>query len=950
MDIKTIRIIVSVSDNSEMLGDCRQIKSLINELNNRSDGVCIIVETVKAEMAEEYISKLSDCELVFVLFYDTVSNSQRKYFDKAVESYRDNSKPLVVPYIKYIDDIDDVTDEIATLQKHIGEGLHHYYKSYNSGDALKLAVMLQLSEAGYLGLDLSVRNGRINYGGEEEIDTANIPMFANNANLESLKSTLAKLDKTLSGYFEDPTPEKQEKYKSILAKRSDIITRIAEAEKDLFAKMREFVGNTSKGNLDIDQIMAYRFMENGEVELALELLDSTAICQDLKLSEQAIEDAKDRMQRDIDKLCQRIDALDMKIPTLEIVREKGQLFDEIRGYILKYPELDPTPLYRYAIFQKQHNNTELAFRVAEEYYGRVKDTEASDDALLMLLELSVRVGYRKNAKEYGNSILAKENAHPLRVSEACYHLARIYQDEGNYKKSLELYNKSAEIENGFAAKDPYRNDKLSAIYQCMATLYNDMAMNMRDGYSEQYASRAVGCCEMSVGAARRMLEFDDYIGFRSGLAESLQALAVLYTNHGYTEEAIKLFAESEAILQEISGTDPLAYESKLASLYNSAAILYEKIYHREGCEISEYFDLCREYYESAVKIYQKYIVAGEVRFAYELANTYGRIGTLYYNDGKLAQAIENYDRQLSILDSVRGEDIRIIYDLPKLYERNGKIYAILKNEDKSMNCYMKALMYCIKITKEEPAYLREFAVTLSAASDGIITLGNPAPAVSMLNEFIEQYCRIADDGKYHYENRVAYLYIKLGDTAYRNKIYKEAFKYYNTALELYEKACRENDVPGIEKPAQLCEKIGTLLSERIRDYEYSAEFYKKSFVYYRMLTEIDFHKFADAYIWVARLVAITSLEFSDEQALKYYMECVRACKQQMTHNPVRCRWIYTDCHYSIAKLFLPYDKERAKQHIMIAYESCEKMKDYNTGHYDVLSSVITKFLSENFSE
>ncbi len=951
MEIKNIRIIICTSDSSEMIKDSRQIKALANELNNKSENTFVIVETVKASQVEEYLDKLCESELVFVLFYDTVSKEQRSYFEKAVEIYKDKSNPIVVPYIKYTDDIDDVTEEISALQEYIGEELHLYYKSYNSSEALKLAVMLQLCQSGYVGLDFSVKDGKISCGTGEEIDTADIPMFSNNDNLTSLKSTLAKLDKTLTGYFEDPTPEKQVKYKPILAKRSAVKKQIAQAEKDLLDKMKEFVNSTSGNELDRDQIMAYRFMENGDVELALELLDSTAICEDLKVCEKTIEAAKENMQRDIDKLCQRIDALDMKALSVETVKEKGQLFEEIRGYILKYPELNPTPLYRYAIFSKLHNNTELAFKVTQEYYSRVKDTESSDAALTMLMDLSIRMGLYEKAKEYGNIILSRTNSHPMNISEVCYHLARIYQDEKSYKKSEEFYIRTIGTELALVKVNPYRNDKLSAVYQCIATLYNDMCIADNGGNKDVYIGKALHYCEMSVSAAREMLKYDKHTVFKAGLAESLQALGTLYSNLGHSKEAAECFAECEEILHNLAYTDPAAYEPKLASLYNGIAVLFADTYFSDNRNNRIYFEQSREHYEKAITIYHRCILEGEKRFSLSLADTYENMGMLCYKDRNPEEAIICFERQTMLIDAVKHDNNKELHRLSDLYERNGRVYAILKDEDKSMNSHAKAVMYSIKIAQREPAYITQLAFRLASTLDSILRLGSTDTAYGIINEFVANYCELARRGEFIYEERVGFLFAKLGDTALEREMLYDAVDYYAEALKFYEKITREGDAASIVRSAEMSADIGTLLCGMPKDKKNGIAFYKKAFIYYRMLTEIDYHKYADDFISVARRTGAISLELSEEEeACKYFMECIRACKDRLQHNPKDNLWVFTDCHYNLARMFLTRDRESARLHITVARDFCGQLKNINEKAYNSLSPVVSELYDIIFPE
>lgn len=943
MEIKNIRIIICTSDDSEMIKDGRQIKALANELNNKSNNAFIIVENVRASQVGEYLAKLHESELVFVLFYDSVSKEQREYFDRAVSLYKEKSNPVVVPYIKYVDDIDNVTEEISALQEYIGDELHLYYKSYGSSEALKLAVMLQLCQSGYVGLDVSIKDGKISYGTDEEIDTANIPMFANNDNLSSLKSTLAKLDKTLTGYFENPTPEKQEKYKSVLAKRSALMRQIVQAEKDLLEKMKEFVSSTSGGELDTDQMMAYRFMENGDVELALELLDSTAICEDLKNCEKAIETAKENMQRDIYKLCQRIDALDMMALTPEIMKEKQALLEEIRGYILKYPELNPIPLYRYAIFLKQHNNTAYAYKLAEEFYGRAKDKASVGAALNMMLELSVRMGLYEKAIEYGNIILSDNASHPSEVAAASYHLARVYHDMKEYETAEGLYIRSAETESELAKVSPYSNDKLSAIYQSLAALYKDMCTEAIGMDKKKYIEKALLYCEKSVSAARRMVQYNDAYCFKVGLAESLQAMGTLLASLGYREEATECFAESEDILKILVSADPEAYESKLASLYRSIATLFASIYYGTRQSIDVYLSTSSKYYEKAIGIYQRYIISGETRFAGALADIYEELGKLYYNNKNPEKAIVYFDRQTAIVDSVKYDDEKNYHMLSALYERNGRVYAMLKNEDKSMGCHIKSVNYCIKLVQKEPTYLGQLVIRLSSMLDSILRIGGTDAAYNVINEYVGEYCTLARQGGHIYEERIAHLFSAFGNTASDRGELHDAIGYYMKAVEFYEKVADDSNTLCIERLAELSAAVAMLLCSKAGDKENGILYLGKAFGYYGKLTESDFHKYADDFIKVTRTAAVISLELSEEaEAYDYFMECIRACKGRLQENPKSNLWIFTDCQYNIARLLLSSNKQAAGHHIKIAYEFCKELKETDEERYNDLMPKILR--------
>ena len=179
----------------------------------------------------------------------------------------------------------------------------------------------------------------------------------------------------------------------------------------------------------------------------------------------------------------------------------------------------------------------------------------------------------------------------------------------------------------------------------------------------------------------------------------------------------------------------------------------------------------------------------------------------------------------------------------------------------------------------------------------------------------------------------------------------DAVDYYTEALKFYEKITMEGDASSIVRSAEMSTDIGTLLCGMPKDKKNGIAFYKKAFIYYRMLTEIDFHKYADDFISVARRTGIVSLELSEEEdAYKYLMECIRACKDRLKHNPTDNLWMFTDCHYNLAKMFLTRDKDSARLHITVARDFCEELKNIDEKAYNSMSPAISMLYDIIFSE
>lgn len=654
-NIKIIKIIIS-SSIEDIERDVLEVKAFFNTLNNTyiDSDIFFSVETAEPDSDESLLDGIGECELAFLIFYKKIGETLRHTFENAIEKYKDNEKPFIVPYFKFTDNAEDISEDIKKFQDHLGNDLKHYYKSYSNIDTLKLYMIMQIKQMQLDSLPFEINDKMIKFAGKDFVPIDSIPAFANSKHLKELKEKLAeadnKLKKVKKEYFDDPENEElEEEYAGIISERKKLRKEIEEHENTLFENIKNIIKETTKGGLSQRQIEAYKLMEFGDYETALKILDHDAIMSDLKRNTSMADAFIENIQINANELAQRIEALKGTGITPDTSEKILEAYDELRGLIGKYGDLDKDPLYEYARFLHSQNDHEKAIEIAEEYLFYIKRSD--NDAKLA----------------------------------AVYNiLGNLYSDTQKYKEAEEAYLKSKEkyIKLFSQNHDPF-DPGLAGLYNNLGNLYKD---------TQRYKEAEEAHLE-ALKIRERLAEKDPH-AFESDLAGSYNNLGLLYEHTQRYKEAEKVHLEALKIRERLAEKDPDAFEPNLAVSYNSLGALY--------CEIKK-FKEAEEAYLKSNKIYEKLYKNNPNAFEPDLAVSYNNLGTLYGKIKKFKEEEEAHLKALKIRESlVQKNPDAFEPDLTSSYHNLGGLYFNIKKYNESEKAYLKALEINKRLVQKNP--------------------------------------------------------------------------------------------------------------------------------------------------------------------------------------------------------------------------------------------------------
>ena len=186
--MKKIKIFLGSSISEEKLQiDRVYIGDFIRQLNDTYIDSGIYFSLVKCEdydnalatggKQREYDREIRESELVFFLFFKKVGDYTRHEFDIALDAFREQSKPKIVTYFKYITTPDEVNEEIKAFMAILDGELKHYYNTYNHIDALKLGILMQIKIMKLDTSEIKLQDGEVLLNGQPLVSAENVPIL-----------------------------------------------------------------------------------------------------------------------------------------------------------------------------------------------------------------------------------------------------------------------------------------------------------------------------------------------------------------------------------------------------------------------------------------------------------------------------------------------------------------------------------------------------------------------------------------------------------------------------------------------------------------------------------------------------------------------------------------------------------------------------------------------------
>lgn len=658
------------------------------------------------ELEETHRKMLNNSETAFFLFFTTVDNLLESDFVYAVERFRDTGSPKIFTYFYNRMPIDD--EKILELKRYIDCEMNHYYSEFSNVDSIKLSILIQLSDKYIPGFNITVDNGLICDGVQQQelLNVSALSIFSKNETLRNLRKELENLSKQ----YEDTARDFALDYKrrDLIVRLSDlddainvVVEKIHKEEKETLTLLIEMHRSIANGETKQLVKKAYRYLEAGEIVEASRILNKQVVDtiygkhldSQINNLRQEITDAIQLYKHTI-HIQKMLEESEETVNTInscyeEIMRYVDMLNDTDIGVILDYAEyldeqssmltekiiikaeyLANNPerktgletlarLYDLAgtYYLKQYNSS-LAEKYLKKYLSTMEKLYCSDNSTFVfeyakscLKYCNISTAEKAKYMERGLKILLNACNENTKSKEYQLELARYYFERGAFYQNYDLQK---EMDSYMMAKDILEKRDISD--QLLADVYNNIAEAKKAKDNDRTDGASVS---RYYDLAIRILEN----GYKSGPGKYAVALGDLYNNKAvyfihYGEnhyQAIQTLKACEKVYLYLYNRNPVRGGLGLSECYIQMANEYESLGNNKRA-IS--------FSEKGIEILENLVNVNRERYAMKLAWAYCETGHLYLilsEKGKisgLTTATEYFCKCLDVLEDTENEFIQ----------------------------------------------------------------------------------------------------------------------------------------------------------------------------------------------------------------------------------------------------------------------------------------------------
>ena len=632
--MKTIKIFLA-SSIEDLRIDRLEVGDFIGWLNNIYAERDIRFHLVKCEQydnsvaiggkQQEYDREIRESDLVFFLFFRKVGEYTKHELEVALEAFRSENRPRIVTYFKYVDDAEEMVQEVRDFMQLLDQELKHYYSRYNHIDTLKLGIIMQIKLLKLDNVQLKLKNGFVFLDGSPVVKAENVPMLRDNKPLRELFEKQRQLQSDLPQYREAFLKNATEETEAAFIEARKVLDQVSKQLEEVQQETMELLSTVAEMTAD-GRILTYRqkealkYFEKGDYTAVQAILDDKEREKELERAKKQLENAKNGIQGNVNEELLLIKTKRAQGLTKAGVEEIIGRYEKIESLVEEY-RLDPSALFEYAAFLWLQNLPAQGIKVAKKLLGHYAE-DADKAGVYNLLGVLYQKGeaYAEAKKAYQDAlnIYLRQDPGTYEAEQAmCYeNLGNLYGIQ-EHEKAEEAYGAALKICKRLAQQDPKTHETaLSGCYNNIGTMYHKL---LREGNPQDACDNA----EKAKDAYEKALEINVRLAERD--PKTCQpALATSYYNQGQLfkdiailedareayEEAEQAFCEAESAFNEalkrylcLVEKDPGAHEPALAECYNGIGGLHYNCW-RYG-EREEAFKA----YETALDILQHWAAA-----------------------------------------------------------------------------------------------------------------------------------------------------------------------------------------------------------------------------------------------------------------------------------------------------------------------------------------------------
>ena len=333
---------------------------------------------VKGRKQEEYNEEIRQSDIFLVLFYNKAGQYTIEEFREAYKQFQSTGAPAILTCFRqgegYAPD-----QSVLEFMNELDEQIGHYFKRYTHIDSVKLTLLLQMKLM-KLDVPIELEESAVTVGGKQLLTLENIPMWAKNADFQSLKERYQACERAyLDAKAATTDPVTDPVFLRASEQWNEAKKALRELEQELFSIALKIEEKNNDGTLTERQRKAYELMEQGDSEGAGKIMDLREILDDAKDTEawkqqeheKVDQQANKKLEQNVQELLLRIEILKTQVQNPSRFEEIQETFEEAVG-IEKRNHLKKIAMRKYVLYLYDQNDYNDAIPLAKQYLNDVE--------------------------------------------------------------------------------------------------------------------------------------------------------------------------------------------------------------------------------------------------------------------------------------------------------------------------------------------------------------------------------------------------------------------------------------------------------------------------------------------------------------------------------------------------------------------------------------------------
>ena len=604
---------------------------------------------VKGRKQEEYNEEIRQSDIFLVLFYNKAGQYTKEEFYEAYKQFQKTGAPAILTCFRQGEGYAP-EQSVLEFMSELGEQLGHYFKRYTHIDSVKLTLLLQMKLM-KLDVPIEVEESLITVGGTPVLTLKNIPMWAKNADFQSLKEQYQACERAyLDAKAATTDPVTDPVFLRASEQWNEAKKALRELEQELFSIALKIEEKNNNGTLSERQRKAYELMEQGDAEGANNILDLREILDDVEHAEALAQQADKKLEQHVQEMLQKIEILKTQVQKTSRFEEIQEIFEEAVG-IEERNHLTRNALREYVSYLHDQKDYNYAIQLAKRYledveqHGDEIDIADATNTLGVLYKNIHRIELAEQellrAKKIREQLVVEHpSVYQPDLASTCNNLGNLYTDTDKIELAEQEHLRAKEIYEQLAAENS------SAYQPYLARTCNNLGALYINIDQKELAEQEF----LRARESYEQLTAEHSSAYLSDLAMCCNNLGVLYKDTDRIELAEQELLWAKDIQEQLVAENPSAYLPDLADTCNNLGVLYKN---------TKRMRLAEQEHLRAKEIREQLVEENPSVYLLDLAGTCNNLGALYAKTGRMELAEQEDLRAKEIYEQLAIEHLSV---------------------------------------------------------------------------------------------------------------------------------------------------------------------------------------------------------------------------------------------------------------------------------------------------